>query len=447
MDNKHTHIDQLIRDKFEQFKPEPPVHIWAGIEQDLSDQKKPVFVFQYARQLAVTAILVFVALLLWYVFPESNQDQLSEIEIVDQAGQSEKESVVFSDEKENQEVKTEVNSAEDKLADENTAETKAASTVKVSTKEVSPGVVAEKHAENAKNQVELTEGRAQQLARLNSKNFSSLHLSGTRASYPGDEGEITVVLNNRKPFSVEPSPAGNSEIPDFKSYWNIGLYFTPEMMLDNFDPVTLMNTYSLNIEPSWYFSKRWFVRFGAGISYVRDRGFAKVDYLSNDYIGSYDSVINITFDTINSELFPVYNTKEVEVWDSIRHLEVSEVTNKYYYLQLPLLFGYHNSTSRFKWYFYGGPAINISVSEQIEDPKAGIEYIKVIQLENSLPRRIAYSMQLWVGAGIDFKIGQRMSLAFEPNYRYYFKPIYKENNYKTALSGLGMRFGLVYKLN
>jgi len=189
------------------------------------------------------------------------------------------------------------------------------------------------------------------------------------------------------------------------------------------------------------------MRFGAGISYVSDRGFANVDYLSSDYMGSYDSVINVTFEEVGGELYPIYHTKEVEIWDSIRHLTITEVTNNYYYLQFPLMFGYHNSTNKIKWYFYGGPAMNISIHEQIDDPKATIEYIEVIDLENRLPHRADYSLQLWVGAGIDFRIGQKFSLAFEPNYRYYFEPVYKENNYKTALSGLGLRLGLVYKLD
>ena len=91
--------------------------------------------------------------------------------------------------------------------------------------------------------------------------------------------------------------------------------------------------------------------------------------------------------------------------------------------------------------------MNISIHKQIEDPKANIEFIEVIDLENRLPNRTDYSLQLWIGGGIDFRIGQKLSLAFEPNYRYYFEPIYQEDNYKTALSGLGLRFGLVYKLD
>jgi hypothetical protein len=189
------------------------------------------------------------------------------------------------------------------------------------------------------------------------------------------------------------------------------------------------------------------MRFGIGVSYARDRGFAKVDFVSNDYIGTYDSVVEVTFEEINNEFFPVYHTKEVEIWDSIRHLAITEITNEYYNIQLPLMFGYHNSTRNFKWYFYGGPAMNISISKQIDDPKTNIEYIEIINLENRLPQRTDYSLQLWIGAGIDFRIGQKFSLAIEPNYRYYFKPVYQENNYKTALSGLGIRFGLIYKLN
>ncbi|MCF6172029.1 MAG: PorT family protein [Bacteroidales bacterium] len=446
MADKQSHIDQLIREKFEQFHPEPPAHIWAGIEQGLATGGKPVLGFQYGRQLAVAAALVFLALLLWYVIPENKQEQLIDIESADQAKSVEKENTVAI-EPGKQEMKTETNSAKDEPLDDVPDASRETPPALTTTAEVPVAVRTGNNAVHPQNQTEFVAVQAQAISRLDNKAFSPIQLTDGRDAYPGNGNESVIFPENRKELNPKPLPPAIDEMAGFKNYWNIGLYFTPEMMLNNFDSVTLMNTYSLNIEPSYYFSKHWFVRFGAGLSYVRDRGFAKTDYLSKDYIGSYDSVVNITFDTINSELFPVYHTKEVEIWDSIRHLAVSEVTNKYYNLQLPLLFGYHNSSARFKWYFYGGPTINIAIIQQFEDPQAGVDYIEIIQMENSLPQRTTYSMQMWVGAGIDFRIGEKTSLALEPNYRYYFKPNYKENNYKTALSGLSLRFGLIYKLN
>jgi len=439
MDNNQANIDQIIKEKLEQFQTPPPAHVWAGVEQGILNDKPPLF-FAYAKQLAAALVVLILALAAWYFIPVNENTQISETEIIDEGGQVETASIVVTDdEEESRETGTPVNEIDD--------ESNKSSSNKVDAKVISTGIVAENKSDNSsQEQDKLNNDRPHQLSYLDNKEVSSIENAESLISDTDYAIENIVSFNNRKAVQINVSSA-EEEIIGFKNYWNIGLYFTPEMMFNNVDSVTLMNTYSLNIEPSWYFNKHWFMRFGAGISYVRDRGFAKVDYLSSDYMGSYDSVVNITFEEISGEYFPVYHTKEVDIWDSIRHLSVSEITNTYYYLQFPLMFGYHNSTAKVKWYFYGGPAMNISIHEQIQDPKADIKYIEVIDLENRLPLRTDYSLQLWIGAGIDFRIGQKFSLAFEPNYRYYFEPIYQENNYKTALSGLGLRLGLVYKLD
>ena len=439
MNNNQAHIDQIIKEKLGQFQAPPPEHVWAGIEQGLIDEAPPLF-FAYAKQLAAAAVLVIAALAAWYFIPVNESKQIGEIEMINESGQRETENIVLTDdEQESRKINTEADIPINEIEDESNE----ASIANAKTPPIE--IVVESVSDYSfQEQDELNKDKAQHLTYLDKREVSSIENTESWGSESAIEN--TVVFNNRESFPIEISSAGE-EIRSFKNYWNIGLYFTPEMMFNNIDSVTLMNTYSLNIEPSWYFSKHWFMRFGAGVSYVRDRGFANVDYLSEDFIGSYDSVYNITFEDIGGEVLPVYHTKEVDIWDSVRHLEITEITNSYYYLQFPLMFGYHNSTSKVKWYFYGGPAMNISIHEQIEDPKESIEFIEVIDLENRLPNRTDYSVQLWVGAGIDFRIGQKFSLAFEPNYRYYFEPVFKEDNYKTALSGLGLRFGLVYKLD
>jgi len=444
MSNEQTHIDQIIQEKLSQFQEMPPEHIWAGIEEGIADTRPPVFFTAFAKQfIAAAAIIVLIALSIWYFIPvNESQPQLGENDGIEQ---NESENIVISnEEQESQEINSDENLKEDNLPIED--ETKGATITEDHQNTVLTVTVNDKPANQNTEQTRLSTDEQLELTYLLNKDESSIEISENRNAGTEHAIENSVVFANRKTNPVQDLSNEETVIPNFKNYWNIGLYFTPEMMFNTIDSVTLLNTYSLNIEPSWYFSKHWFMRFGAGVSYVRDRGFAKVDFISKDYMGSYDSVVNVTFEEVDDEMVALYHTQEVDIWDSIRHLSISEITNTYYYLQFPLMFGYHNSSRHFKWYFYGGPALNISISEQIADPKADIDYIEIIDLENRLPNRLDYALQLWVGAGIDFQIGQRFSLAVEPNYRYYFKPIYQENDYETALSGLGIRFGLVYKL-
>ncbi len=361
MDNNQAHIDQITRDKLEQFQPTPPAHVWAGIEQDLIDEIPPIFIFRYGKLLIAAATLALIALSLWYVFPESDKKQVNEIEINDEIPQPEKEIINDSDnELKTQKILPETNIKNVNIVDIISTESIDNQKTIVDTKDASTVTASSNLTDNLPNQIETSERGEHQLDYLENRVFSSIQLTDNWSSFPGYGNESIVLLKNRKSISSESPPANEIEIGEFKNYWNIGLYFTPEMTLNSFDSLSFLSTYALNFEPSWYFNKNWFLRFGAGVSYVRDQGFAKLDYMSSEYMGSYDSVVDVTFEEVGGEVYPIYQTQEVDIWDSIRHLAISEVTNSYYYLQLPLMFGYHNSTDKFKWYFYGGPAVNIS---------------------------------------------------------------------------------------
>ena len=184
-----------------------------------------------------------------------------------------------------------------------------------------------------------------------------------------------------------------------------------------------------------------------GVSSMSDRGFAKLDYMSNELMGIYDDVYDVTFDSLNGKLEATYYTAPTEVWDSVRRLTVTEATNKYLYLQFPLLFGYTKKTAHLNWSFYGGPAVNFLVNEKTEMSIANAENITIIDLENKLPDRSPYFFQLWIGAGVEYKAGKNLSLTLEPNYRYYFSGLYDSAPYKSGISSFALRFGIIYKIN
>ena len=66
--------------------------------------------------------------------------------------------------------------------------------------------------------------------------------------------------------------------------------------------------------------------------------------------------------------------------------------------------------------------------------------------ENNLPERSPYFMQLWIGAGIEYKVGKQTAITFEPNYRYYFNNVFEKDPYKSSLSSFSLRIGVVFKM-
>lgn len=458
MDTNNKHIDKLIKEKFDAFTPLPPNHIWAGIEKSVSVGPSTNFLWN-RRTIAASAILLLALIASIILFnpilegtPDSKSLQNTTEEIITK----------ISDNNEitsNSEIVNEVTPGSEivnKVSDNNN---------------ISDAIITEtkKPLSNEKqlsgtNIINSSELNIKQPTINNTNKANSVTEQNTQYR---DNNDWPGIIKMKKSVFVHPEIYSNKYKPDYRNYtrsisdellidpksdisnsrWKIGYYISPELSISDFDSVQILNSYTLSAEPSYFFNDNWFVRFGTGFSFVRDRGFAKIRYLANEYMGSYDDVYDITFDTVSGDIVPVFHTKTVEVWDSVQHITVSEVTNKYIYMQIPVLFGYYHKKpgSEIGWYLMGGPAFNFKVGSWIDDPKLEEKNASIIELQNNLPIRSNNYFQLWFGAGLEYEVNKKLSIAVEPGYRYYFKSIYSNPNSVTS-SGFTLRVGLVYNL-
>lgn len=459
MDNNNKHIDDIIREKFAAFAPTPPPHVWAGIEKGVS--AKPVVFFNTSIKFISAATLIILALLssIYFFTPFFDDTSLNgstqNISDINTPLITENNNITSADE----------NSSEVTIQEEVITETIVDEPTISETKDHK--VIAEvQYSDPVKvNSEELIENRKESTTKIESNNsFAYTDLS---LQYETDNSKLSIITLRKSIFicpDIGSNLLSNANISDrnslpqisvpnpvnegSNSHWKIGYYLSPELSISDFDSVQILNSYTLSVEPSYTINDHWFFRFGVGLSYVRDRGFANISYITNEYMGSYDDVYEITFDTISGNIVPVYHTKTVEIWDTVQHVSVSDVTNKYLYLQIPALFGYYNKKagSKIGWYLFGGPAFNLKVGSWIDDPKPDEKDADIIDLQNNLPKRSGSYMQLWLGAGIEYEINRKLSMAFEPGYRYYFKSIYSSPYSPTSSSGFSLRIGLVYKL-
>ena len=277
------------------------------------------------------------------------------------------------------------------------------------------------------------DNRTEDLGYMNNLSLTMISASGFGQLYLG-------------PYISKSSFTVPDETRKSTSHWENTIFISPEFSLTNLDSITILNSYSLGVEPSRYFNENWFIRFGLNLNFSGDRGFAKIDYVSNDLMGTYNDVYDVTFDTTGGVVTPIYHTKTVEVWDSIRHIAVSEVTNRYLFAQFPVLLGYKNKIGQLNWYAYAGPAIGLQIAKWIDEPKVEFEDIEIIDLKNNLPLRATVNYQLWVGAGIEYKLGANTSIVIEPSYRHAFKSLYSDEKYKFSTSGFALRLGFNYKI-
>jgi hypothetical protein len=476
LSNDPLNIDKSFRQKFENFAPAPPDHIWEGVKADIATPVVPSFFTQNWKGLTIAAIVAALIISGIFLLKPSEKsviknDQISaEKEIGNTGGEKlkkdENQTNIKSTKSEKEEIQTENNRYE-KVANESIPAEKTSAELKSDNQTVTEtrriisktgqdktkietsknfNYTAKKH----ENDIALNENL--KLDNYLESKFSVKLIPEINNFELTKINNINITLNsNITPQLITPALnnqlAINEELFKKKGSWSFGLFLSPEAMLNNFDSVEVLTNYSLGIEPTYCFNDHLFIRFGLNATYSRDRGFADLDYLSFDLLGSYDYVYNITFDSIDGEVVPTYYTYKMDVWDTVRHLEINAITNNYYYIQTPLLIGYYKKSNNFKWYFYGGPAVNIMVSRQIDEPLKGVNYTELLNLQKKLPERSPYYFQVWVGAGIEFKANKNLGIAFEPNYRYYLNNVFSEHPYnKSGLSGFSIRFGLTYTI-
>lgn len=466
MSKAQANTDKLFKQKFENFAVAPPEHVWNGVQAGIT---APSFFVLYWKAIVAAAVVVILAAagILFLTPGTAPGDYDSEKSVLNNEAGTENNNIINIDEKSQTK---EIDS--DEIADESIKNTG------LDTEQAESDNIDTENLSDDNKQIVNNSNSNKKIDKSGSNQY---HGYGTRESiavgviassdqavqHKDSELDFEVPTINTMTISeevgfniysvnqpqlipplIDEALLIDPAIKNKKSNWSFGLYFSPEIMLNNFDSIEILANYSLGIEPTYFINDHLFIRFGLGASYSRDRGFARLDYLSNDLLGTYDYVYDITFDSVDGEVVPTYHTKTAEVWDTIRHLEISSLTNKYMYLQTPLLFGYYNTTTNFRWYFYGGPAFNLMVSKQIDQPLDGVEYVEILNLKKELPERSPYYFQLWIGAGIEYKAGKNLGIAFEPNYRYYFNNVFKESPYnKSGLSGFSLRVGLIYTIH
>ena len=455
METNSEHINNLFKQKFEDFTPQPPERVWAGIASALDKGVVPWYSTLPAK---IVAIVIGAAILLggyWLLSLQNTQpDKKPTMEAV---YQNTTESNVAIDTKTDKTIQQQQRTQKQNensytathKADQNHIVKHTASSGLIS----ASGNNGTHHNEATAAKPKILSSQQPGNATISEQNLLA-SVSNTGEPFAGFSTiqaipKKTVSLNNNLSFSIlKPGKVENNK--QFVTHkkqsgnWILGLYFSPEFIFDPFDSLTIQNSYAIKVEPTYYFNNHWFIRPGIGLSYARDKGFVKADYMSWDYLGSYEDVVDVTFDTVGNTVTPVYHTQTRDVYDSILHVTISEETNRYLYLQTSLVFGYHNHVNKFGWSIYAGPQVNFILTEKRDNPLQDNQ--SAVYLKYNLANRHSPQYGLKIGFGLDYAIAKRWLLSVEPEYNYFINGINGGDVYNTPLSGIGLRFGLIYTL-
>ncbi len=451
MSNNQQNIDRIIREKFENFAPAPPDFIWDNIEANLNG-KTSVFGSAKVKSIVIFAVSAIVIILLgWLLLGNkyfSHKTLLTKSVVSAEKPVTSKNNV-YNTAKNNNTAGNAATNGETAIKvskNETTGDVEVAGndnpTVNSGFEKSGEATLPQNNGNAGFNYTAAKDFEFKVNDKENESKFvptlGALLYSDFKISMPGLPHLLSPAESNLN------KSTGNYN--NAVSKWKAGLFISPEFAVTSLDSLEVLHSYTLGVDMQYSLSKNSFLRFGLGTTYARDRGLTAIEFKSWDYIGSYDDVYEVTFDTSSGVPVPIYHTQKVDVYDSIRHFDVSETVNKYLYLQFPVLLGYNIKTKgKFNWYVYGGPVINALVYKEKSTPQLDGNG-SLLSYDTGLYERNNLVYQFWLGMGFEFDLTDKFGFTFEPNYRYYFNPVFKNYYEKQPLSAVSLRLGLFIKL-
>lgn len=482
MSDKYKNIDDLYRDKFKDFELDPPEHVWSNIKTQMHGPGGGGNGSNLTNGgiYGITIILILSSILTWYLLNSSTkqnnqipENNITQVEASEYKSSTRMVSINQGIEKEkNLDPSSNIKNAQLKSKKKQKSRFDISEPVKVE-KGKSSLVVEENKASSelnsndqpsGSNELEyiddiaalsiITAGSDEELLAINSTSQSEVVDANnsyidvqTNIDSPESNEENEVIEKEDIESSTGVGPETVSSIKSdygHKANWAFGLTFTPEMIFypDNNDFNN--RSYALDVSAIYKFSG-YLLQSGIGVSWTSDEGDCAIDY--NEYLGSYENVYNVTYDTSGSELSPIYHTETVRVYDSIDKVSIMPTKNHYTYLQVPLLFGYGNENRRFGWFVKGGPSLSIMINENLANNNVSNSDDKILQIENEIPSRIHTNWQFVFSGGVSYRLSNHLNFTAEPVFRYYLNSTYERNNLnlKNPYS-FGLRIGFLIDL-
>jgi len=191
------------------------------------------------------------------------------------------------------------------------------------------------------------------------------------------------------------------------------------------------------------FKGPWLLETGAAICLSNDNGRFMINYNSYDSLGYYNKVVSFSPDPDNPGTMH-FNTVVQGVYDSIGHEQETKTTNRYTYLQIPLMVGYQLYASRLlSISLKAGPVFSLMLGSNEPSVTFSQEAASLQSIDNLSPARVSTNWQVAAGLGIGLHLSRGFTLQFEPTYKTYLRPVYQNN--RTKPQSIGIKAGLLYR--
>ena len=408
MNKNSKHIDEVFQQRFQSFEVAPPEQVWEHIKSNIPSNTSGTL-FSNPVSLASIAAIILIALFMGvnlFKQPGTPARKVSQNPVKQQDA-----SIAGTDVKENS---TNVQDLQ-----------KANNETQVST----PDIIPENNKKEVKKGTESTFGKTFTETTITRDKTQPINLQGINSQQIPNNFKYSLADDNTNHYL---KPTGLSNDYKRKPEWQLGLHFTPEIMFYPDDNIQNQSGYHFDLSISYQFSD-FFIESGLGLNFAKDVG----DYQYEKYLGSYNDVYLVTFDTSSGTPVPTYYTNAVDVFDTTEVFKPT--TNRYTYLEVPLLLGFKKQVNRFTYFVKAGPSFAFLLHKNIPEEGSKDKYAR--------PYRKNTNAQIILGAGISYRIHKNFSLSAEPTLRYYINSAYERRYIQTKNTyAVGFRAGLIYHL-
>lgn len=442
MAENFNHIDQIIRQKFENFEPEPPIQVWENIRSGI--QKSPPSPsstgFLMPIIVTISLLIFFGGLLNHFYFNDHNSTSLKV------------EAPILSIQKAGVVSTGSTTTTDITLQEEFYLTPSEVPAVNISSESANPAIRNDQKpgipVRDAFGQTYAGDGKQKK-----AKNNPSVTLMNEPRKGQWKPGLVQALaageLSYADALKYDLSLRDIRKLSGFQDYakhnrsdWSIGVYFNPEVTGCQDESIENTVSYNLGILPQVNFN-RFFIQSGINMRFTHDKGNYAVDY--NRYLGTYEHVDYVTFDSTENGVIPTYYTHTVEVYDTVNHYAISETKANYTYLEIPLLFGYRYNFGKFSLFAKAGPSASFLVIRDVpaaEDPE---DRARIINVDDQIPARSEVNWQLMMGAGFSYQLADKLSFSLEPTFRFALKPEYIiPDGARGKTTSFGIRAGLNY---
>lgn len=432
MENVYQNIDELFRKRFEHFEPSPPDHVWPKILAKLhpgsgGSGMGKIILISGLSIIAVGTLLLFLAI------PMSrHQNTLASDAFIENASPTGIEKTWIAE----------------ALPGPNPSDLLTPAKQVFNDQEIPSNttIASSQNPETLHTPAQQSPTPIQQEDNPNTTKPRSFHsvLNLTMIKSPG-----LYTFNKTLPLEIRNGAKLKNYYPpedDYRrkaspgSVFKLGASIHPEMAYFPSQTGSDGISFGLGLDMRYAISN-FFVQTGLGLSFANEDG--KYDVKFNEFLGSYQDVYNVIFDSTEQGVVPIYFTKTVEVYDTIDHLKVFKTRNAYTYLQIPLLFGYEWQKSRVSFSVKAGPCMSMLIHKNVPDPVLP-ENIRILSQQGN-NSRIETSWQLMLGFGMSYSLNKNLEFAIDiPTFRYYLSsPIKGDKKHPYAF---GLKAGILYKL-